>query len=182
MEASVAGREFLSINDDETEFCAVINAPVPVVWGALTLQFTPAAWLFGMWLQVSKQGVVPGSKFAVRSGTGEFTAGFGEIIDCKPPTYLWHTLLFVGLNEKWTSLSHTLRPVGKATEFTLRLGETVPDSYTERQMRQVCRLIPTRLESVLSGKEVPSESGFLERLLASISPFTKEARTELWPV
>lgn len=175
-------RDIVTADEAEREFRAMISAPVPVVWGALTLQLTPASWLLGMWLQVSRQGVRAGSKFAIRSATGEFTPVFGEIIECEPPAYLWHTLLFVGLDEKCTSLSHTLRAVGSETELTLRLGEIVPESYTEKQARRVCRLIPNRLQAVLSGKEVPSDPDFADRLLGSLIPFGESARTEHWPV
>ncbi|MGD9690875.1 MAG: SRPBCC domain-containing protein [Phycisphaerales bacterium] len=162
-------------------FRVSINAPVDAVWREITRTDAPILCFFNSQMHLSRQGLVPGSKLAMRSPDARNTGVVGTILEVDPPRRFSHTFRFTNFNDPECIVIYELRPEGAGTEFTLTIENLPVGTRTAKQMVQGSSMITSTLKSVLEHGKPGLGIRFLFTLM-KLFPVPKACRSEHWPV
>ena len=162
-------------------FRVVIKAPVADVWREITRTDAPIKCFFNSRMHLSRGGLAPGSRMAMRSPDGRITGVVGEILEIVLLKKFSHTFRFTNMDDPPCVVTYELREVPEGTEFTLTITDAVQGSKTLKQMTQGGTLIANTLKSVLETGR-PSLGVRLFLFMIGLFPVPKKCRSEHWPV
>lgn len=162
-------------------FRTVIKAPVADVWREITRTDAPIKCFFNSRMHLSRAGLAPGSKMAMRTPDGRMTGVFGEILEVVLLRKFSHTFRFTNIDDPPCVVTYELREVPGGTEFTLTITQAVEGSKTLKQMTQGSTLICNTLKAVLETGR-PSLGVRLLFFMIGLFPAPKKCKSELWPV
>jgi uncharacterized protein YndB with AHSA1/START domain len=164
-------------------FRILINAPIASVWQEITRTDAPIACFFNSQMHLSRAGLVPGSKIAMRTPNGKWTGVVGEILECTPPTRFSHTFNFTQFDDPPCVVTYELRELSGKTEFTLIISDVAEGTRTHKQMTQGATLIINTLKAVVETGRPSLGTRLLFvlfKLLAPLSP--AKCRSQHWKV
>ncbi|MEK6702816.1 MAG: SRPBCC domain-containing protein [Planctomycetota bacterium] len=162
-----------------------INAPIEAVWKEITRTDAPILCFFNNRMSLSRGGLVPGSKIAMRSPDGKWTGVVGTIFVCEPPHRFGHTFRFTNLDDPECKVIYELKP-GKSggTEFTLIVEDLAVGTKTAKQMTDGGTMIINTLKSVMETGKATFGMRCLFGMIKVLGPVMtpKVCRSENWPV
>lgn len=161
-----------------------INAPIEAVWKEITRTDAPILCFFNNRMSLSRGGLVPGSKIAMRSPDGKWTGVVGTIFVCEPPHRFGHTFRFTNLNDPECKVIYELKAKGGGTEFTLVIEDLCEGTKTAKQMVQGGTMITGTLKKVMETGRPSFGIRFLYGMIKVLGPIVtpKVCRSENWPV
>lgn len=162
-----------------------INAPVEAVWREITRTDAPILCFFNNRMCLSRGGLAPGSKLAMRSPDGKWTGVVGTIFLCEPPHRFGHTFKFTNVDDPECKVTYELKPAkGGGTEFTLIIDDLAEGTKTAKQMVQGGTMITGTLKRVMETGKPSVGVRMLFGLIKVITPIVtpKRCRSERWPV
>ena len=159
----------------------VIEAPIEVVWKALTQRDEVLPFFFNSVLHTTS--LAPGAPVRMRSPNGKFTAVVGEVTEFDPPNRYAHTFKFTNLDDPLCLVIYELKAIEGGTEFTL-ITENVPaGTKTEKYMASGGKMIVAALKYWVEKKKTSTTSRMIGVVNSLMAPFTpKIARSENWPL
>jgi len=167
--------------ETQSMFRVVIDATLEDVWNEITRTDEPIAAFFNSRMHVGK--LAPGSRLAMRSPDGKYTAVVGEILECEPLKRFVHTFKFTNYDDPECVVAYDLEEVDGGVQFTLTITDLPEGTKTAKQMVQGGTMIVNTLKRVLE----TGKPGFGTRLLFGVfklmTPLTpKRCRSEHWPI
>ena len=163
------------------KFRVRIEASIQDVWDEITRTDEPIAAFFNSRMDTSR--LAPGSKLAMRSPDGRYTAVVGEILECDPPRRFVHTFRFTSYDDPECVVAYDLEEVDGGVEFTLTITDLPEGTKTAKQMVQGGTLIVNTLKDVLENGRPRFGTRALYTLFKLMAPFTpSRCKSEHWPV
>ena len=158
-----------------------INATIQDVWNALTKEGEVLPFFFNSVLHTTT--LAPGAPMRMRSKDGKYTGVVGEVLELEPPHRYVTTFKFTNFDDPVCKVTHELREVDGAVEYTLTSEEIAPGTKTEKQMRQGGAFITKTLKGVVEAGRPPIASRMI-LLMISLFGWTtpKQCLSENWPL
>ena len=98
-------------------FRVVIKAPVADVWREITRTDAPIKCFFNSRMHLSRGGLAPGSRMAMRSPDGRITGVVGEILEIVLLKKFSHTFRFTNMDDPPCVVTYELREVPEGTDI-----------------------------------------------------------------
>jgi uncharacterized protein YndB with AHSA1/START domain len=162
-------------------FQTVIRAPVADVWRELTRTDAPIKCFFNSRMHLSRAGLAPGSRMAMRTPDGRHTGVFGELLEVVLLRRLSHTFRFTNESDPPCVVTYELKEVPGGTEFTLTITQAVEGSRTLKQMMMGGPFICKTLKAVVETGR-PTLGGRLFLFMIGLFPPPKKSESTNWPV
>jgi uncharacterized protein YndB with AHSA1/START domain len=169
---------------EDAVFRIFINADIQRVWRELTKTGEAQGAVFNAWLHTSgQQGLVPGARLQMRTGSGRHVIVDGDVVACEPPHRFVHTHRFTQYDDPSCQVSYELKPVGSGVEVTLRVIGMPAGTKTAKSMASGGRMILASLKAICETGR-PSAGTRLMYWLFERMEFVLPARTksEHWPL
>jgi len=162
-------------------FRVLIQSSLEEVWNEITRTDEPIAAFFNSRMHVGT--LQAGSRLAMRSPDGKYTAVVGEILECVPLKRFSHTFQFTSYDDPPCKVTYDLEEVDGGVQFTLEIGDLPTGTKTAKQMVQGGTMIVNTLKSVLETGRPSFGIRTLYVLFKLMQPFTpKRCLSENWPV
>ncbi len=162
-------------------FQITIKAPVEAVWREITRTDAPIACFFNSQMHISRAGLAPGSRMAMRTPDGQNTGVVGKILVVEPPHRFSHTFRFTNLNDPECIVTYELKAVAGGTEFTLAIDDLPEGTKTAKQMIQGGTMIINTLKAVMETGRPTFGIRCLYTLM-KVLPSPGACRSANWPV
>lgn len=169
---------------EDAVFRIFINADIRRVWHELTKTGEAQGAVFNAWLHTSgRQGLVPGARLQMRTGSGRHVIVDGDVLACEPPHRFVHTHRFTQYDDASCQVSYELRPVGSGVEVTLRVVGMPAATKTAKSMASGGHMILASLKAICETGR-PGVGTRLMYWLFDRLEFMLPARTksERWPL
>lgn len=162
-------------------FRVVIRGSLEDVWNEITRTDEPIAAFFNSRMHTAR--LQAGSKLAMRSPDGRYTAVVGEILEVVPRKRFAHTFRFTTLDDPECKVIYELEEVPDGVRFTLTIEDLPEGTKTAKQMLQGGAMIVKTLKAVIETGRPTFGVRMLYALFVVMAPFTpKRCRSESWPI
>ena len=162
-------------------FRVVIKAKLEDVWNEITRTDEPIAAFFNSRMHVGT--LEPGSRLAMRTPDGKYTAVVGEILEAVPLKRFSHTFRFTNYDDPECKVIYDLEEVEGGVQFTLTVEDLPIGTKTAKQMVQGGTMIVNTLQSVMETGRPSFGTRMLFTLFKLMGPMTpKRCRSENWPI
>lgn len=159
-----------------------IQAPIQVVWDALTQEGEVLPFFFGTVLHTTT--LAPGAPVRMRTPDGKYTGVVGDVLEFDPPHRYSMTFKFTNYDDPVCRITHELKELGpNQTEYTLTSEEVPAGTKTAKQMAQGGKFITTALKKYVETGKPTTMARFImlmSRMMAFTTP--KACLSENWPL
>lgn len=162
-------------------FRIVVQADIQRVWRELTKTDEAQGAVFNAWLHTD--GLAPGGRMQMRTGSGKHALVVGEVLEFDPPYRFAHTHRFTQYDDPVCQVAYELKPVAAGVEVTLRVSGMPPGTRTAKSMQQGGDMILKTLKSIVETGRPPLGTRLMYAafgLMEFVLP--KRTRTEHWPL
>ena len=167
--------------DTQSMFRVVIDSTIQEVWDEITRTDEPIAAFFNSQMHVAH--LKAGSRLAMRTPDGKYTAIVGEITCCDPPRRFAHTFRFTNYDDPECVVAYDLEEVEGGVQFTLTISDLPLGTKTAKQMVQGGTMIVNTLKSVIETGRPSFGIRMLYLLFKLMGPLTpKRCLSSKWPV
>lgn len=168
-------------SETKAKFRIVIHASIDDVWREITRTDAPIPAFFNARMHVGQ--LAPGSKLAMRTPDGKYTAVVGEILECDAPRRFAHTFKFTNYDDPYCAVTYDLEEVEGGVAFTLTITDLPVGTKTGKQMLQGGTMIANTLKRVLETGRPSFGTRLLFGVFKLTAPLTpKKCLSEHWPV
>ena len=158
-----------------------IQGTLEDVWNEITRTDEPIAAFFNSRMHVGQ--LQAGSKLAMRSPDGKYTAVVGEILEFVPMKRFSHTFRFTNFDDPECTVIYDLEEVEDGVQFTLTIENLPTGTKTAKQMVQGGTMIVNTLRAVIETGRPSFGTRMLFVLFKLMAPFSpKRCLSENWPV
>lgn len=158
-----------------------INAPIQQVWDALTKEGEVLPFFFNSVLHTTT--LAPGAPMRMRTPDGKYTGVVGEVLEITPPFRYVTTFKFTNFDDPVCKVTHELREVDGAVEYTLTSEDIAVGTKTEKQMQQGGAFITKTLKGLVENGKPPLSSRLILCMISLFSWTTPQiCRSENWPL
>ncbi|MEO1528950.1 MAG: SRPBCC domain-containing protein [Planctomycetota bacterium] len=158
-----------------------INASIEDVWEALTKEGDVLPFFFNSVLHTTT--LAPGAPMRMRSKDGKYTGVVGEVLEIDPPFRYVTTFKFTNFDDPPCKVTHELKEVDGAVEYTLISEEIPAGTKTEKQMKQGGAFIVKTLKGVVETGKPPLGSRLILGMIGMFAWLTpKKCLSEHWPL
>lgn len=162
-------------------FRVIIRGTIDDVWREITRTDAAQRCMFNMRLHTD--GLRPGGKIRMRTGSGKYTGVVGDVLEFDPPHRYAHTFRFTNYDDPECKVIYELREVDGGVEFTLTLDDVPAGTRTAKQMTQGGKLIVDTLKAIVETGRPALGTRMLFVLFKLMEPFSpKRTRSENWPI
>ena len=162
-------------------FRVVVRGSLEDVWNEITRTDEPIAAFFNSRMHVAE--LHAGSKLAMRSPDGRYTAVVGEILEVVAMKRFAHTFRFTSYDDPECKVIYDLEEVEGGVQFTLTIEDLPTGTKTAKQMVQGGTMIVNTLKSVIETGRPSFGIRMLYTLFKVMAPFTpKRCYSERWPI
>lgn len=162
-------------------FRVVIQGSLEHVWNEITRTDEPIAAFFNSRMHVGR--IEAGSRLAMRSPDGKYTAVVGDILEVVPMKRFAHTFRFTSFDDPECKVIYDLEEVEEGVQFTLTIEDLAVGTKTAKQMVQGGTMIVNTLKSVIETGRPSFGIRMLYILFKVMAPFTpKRCLSEHWPI
>lgn len=167
--------------ETHSKFRVHIEAPIEDVWHEITRTDEPILAFFNSRMDVGV--LAPGSRLAMRTPDGKYTAIVGEILEWDPPKRFAHTFKFTAYDDPECQVLYDLEEVEGGTQFTLTIKDLPEGTKTAKQMVQGGTMIVNTLKRVMETGKPSLGIRVLYTLFKLTAPFTpKRCLSEHWSI
>lgn len=158
-----------------------INASLQEVWDTLTKEGEVLPFFFNSVLHTTT--LAPGAPMRMRSADGKYTGVVGEVLELDPPHRYVTTFKFTNFDDPICKVTHELKEVDGAVQYTLISEEIQPGTKTEKQMKQGGEFIVKTLKGVVETGRAPLSSRLILTMISLFAWTTpKKCLSEYWPL
>jgi uncharacterized protein YndB with AHSA1/START domain len=158
-----------------------INASIQEVWDTLTKEGEVLPFFFNSVLHTTT--LAPGAPMRMRSKDGKYTGVVGEVLEIEPPHRYVTTFKFTNFDDPVCKVTHELKEVDGAVEYTLISEEIPVGTKTEKQMKQGGAFIVKTLKGMVEQGRPPFGCRVILRMISLFSFTTpKRCLSENWPL
>lgn len=158
-----------------------INAPIQQVWDALTKEGEVLPFFFNSVLHTTT--LAPGAPMRMRSVDGKYTGVVGEVLELEPPYRYVTTFKFTDFDDPVCKVTHELKEVDGAVEYTLTSEEIPVGTQTEKKMKQGGAFITKTLKGLVENGKPPMSSRMILTMIKLFSwRISKRCLSENWPI
>ena len=167
--------------DTQSMFRVVIDSTIQEVWDEITRTDEPIAAFFNSRMHVAH--LQAGSRLAMRTPDGKYTAIVGEITEYDPPHRFAHTFRFTNYDDPECVVAYDLEEVEGGVQFTLTISDLPLGTKTAKQMVQGGTMIVNTLKSVMETGKPSFGIRLLYGFFKLMTPLTpKRCLTTNWPL
>ena len=159
-----------------------IDGSLESVWHEITRTDEPIAAFFNNRMHLSG-ALQPGSRLAMRTGSGKWTGVVGEILEVVPLVKFAHTFKFTAYDDPECTVIYELEPKDGGVQFTLTVENLPVGTKTGKNMSSGGKMIVNTLKrSVETGRPSFGIRALyvLFKVLEPISP--ERCKSENWPI
>ncbi len=162
-------------------FKIFIKGSMDAVWREITKTSEPQKCFFNS--QLHTNGLKPGGKIGMRTPSGKYTVGVGEVLEFHPPHRYAHTFRFTQYDDPPCKVIYDLKKVEGGVEFTMTLKDLPAGTKSTKQMKQGGPMIINTLKRLVETGRPSFGIRMLYRLFKVMEPLSpKKCRTENWPL
>ena len=158
-----------------------IQGSLEDVWNEITRTDEPILAFFNSRMHVGQ--LQAGSRLAMRSPDGKYTAVVGEILEVVPMKRFAHTFRFTNYEDPECKVVYDLEEKDGGVQFTLTIEDLPVGTKTAKQMVQGGTMIVNTMKAVIETGRPSFGIRLLYTLFKLMAPFTpKRCRSEHWPI
>lgn len=166
---------------DKAIFRIVIDGPQQAIFDEITRTDRPLGAVYNAVLHTD--GVRPGGRFQMRTGTGRHVIVDGDILECDPPRRFVHTHRFTQHDDPVCRVAYDLKPVTGGIEVTMTVEDIPTGTKTAKSMQQGGPFILGNLKAIIERGKLPLSTRLMYLMMDNME-FVLPARTksENWPL
>lgn len=166
---------------DKAMFRIVIAGTQQAIFDEITRTDRPLGAIYNAVLHTD--GLRPGGRFQMRTGTGRHVIVDGDVVECDPPRRFVHTHRFTQHDDPACRVVYDLKPVEGGIEVTMTVEGIPTGTKTAKSMMQGGPFILANLKAIVERGRLPIGTRMMYFMMDNME-FVLPARTksENWPL
>lgn len=166
---------------EKAVFRIVIDGTAQAIFDEITRTGRPLGAIYNAVLHTN--GLVPGGRFQMRTGTGKHVIVDGDIVEYDPPRRFVHTHRFTNHDDPVCRVAYDLKPVTGGIEVTMTVEDIPVGTKTGKSMMQGGPFILGNLKAIVERGKPPLATRLMYLMMDNMEfVLPARTRTEHWPL